>query len=51
MQNATRAMFREASIVLNAYIRHEEIFNNSDLHFYLRNLKTKVKSKVSQKKQ
>lgn len=44
-------MFREESIAPNVYIRREEIFNNIDLRLYHRNLKTKIKSKVSQKKE
>lgn len=51
MQDAPTAMFRELSIVLNVYIRHKETFNNIDLRFYHRNLKTKIKSKVNQKKE
>lgn len=50
MQNAAKAMFRAESIVLCVYIRHEETFNNINLHFYLRNLKIKVKSKVKRNK-
>ena len=46
-----RAMCRGEFIVLNVYIRHAETSDNIDLSFYLRSLKTKIKSKANQTKE